>query len=236
MGISKDSDKGVLQVSCLLVLLVALFAICVGMPSTAFAADAGQTKMYRMYNPNSGEHFYTGNIDERNSLINSGWKGEGVGWVAPTHSSTPVYRLYSGTDHHYTPSTVERDDLVRAGWKCEGVGWYSSDSQRVGLYRQFNPYVQPWASRNNSGSHNYTTDKAENDNLVCLGWRAEGIGWYGISAGYGEPMVYTTPKGAKYHRSSCPTIQRSNTLGLPMYEAISRGYGACKDCNPASML
>ena len=49
------------------------------------------------------------------------------------------------------------------------------------LYRQFNPNVNPRASRNNSGSHNYTTSKAENDKLVSLGWKAEGIGWYGLN-------------------------------------------------------
>ena len=31
-----------------------------------------------------------------------------------------------------------------------------------------------------AGSHNYTTSKAENDKLVNLGWRGEGVGWYGV--------------------------------------------------------
>ncbi len=41
--------------------------------------------------------------------------------------------------------------------------------------------MNPSASRNNSGSHNYTLSNAENDHLVSLGWRAEGIGWYGAN-------------------------------------------------------
>ena len=136
--------------------------------------------MHRLYNPNSGEHFYTASAHERDSLRRAGWKYEGVGWTAPASSRTPVHRLYSGTDHHYTASAAERDMLVRAGWKYEGVGWYSDDAKGVPLYRQFNPNVNPGAPRNNSGSHNYTTSRAEHDHLVRAGWRGEGIGWYGM--------------------------------------------------------
>ena len=143
------------------------------------AAPSG-VAMYRLYNPNSGEHFYTASAHERDSLRRTGWKYEGVGWTAPASSRTPVYRLYSGTDHHYTTSAAERDMLVRAGWKYEGVGWYSDDAKGVPLYRQFNPNVNPGAPRNNSGSHNYTTSRAEHDHLVSVGWRGEGIGWYGM--------------------------------------------------------
>ena len=143
------------------------------------AAPSG-VAMHRLYNPNSGEHFYTASAHERDSLRRAGWKYEGVGWTAPASSRTPVYRLYSGTDHHYTASAAERDMLVRAGWKYEGVGWYSDDAKGVPLYRQFNPNVNPGAPRNNSGSHNYTTSRAEHDHLVSVGWRGEGIGWYGM--------------------------------------------------------
>lgn len=136
--------------------------------------------MYRVYNPNSGEHFYTESVAEKNFLVNVGWNDEGIGWIAPNSSNTPVYRLYSGTDHHYTTSKAERDYLVKVGWSDEGIGWYSDDNQGLPLYRQFNPNVNPGASYNNSGSHNYTVNKAENDALVRAGWREEGIGWYGV--------------------------------------------------------
>lgn len=141
--------------------------------------DSNETVMFRMYNPYSGEHFYTAQPSERNSLLDAGWTYEGVGWVAPTSSNAPVYRLYSGTDHHYTTSAEERDMLVRVGWRYEGAGWYSAETaDRIAVYRQFNPNVNPRAKWNNSGSHNYTTSKFENDQLVNAGWRAEGIGWY----------------------------------------------------------
>lgn len=136
--------------------------------------------MHRLYNPNSGEHFYTASGYERNWLVQMGWISEGVGWWAPIESSTPVYRLYSGTDHHYTVSAYERDWLITMGWSYEGVGWYSDDSQRTPLYRQFNPNVNPGARYNNSGSHNYTTSLYEHNYLCSIGWIGEGVGWYAV--------------------------------------------------------
>ncbi|MBQ9609536.1 MAG: hypothetical protein IJV15_08860 [Lachnospiraceae bacterium] len=133
-------------------------------------------EMYRLYNPNSGEHFYTASADERDTLISAGWKYEGVGWIAPATSNTPVFRLYNPNagEHHYTMNREERDYLVTIGWKDEGIGWYSDDAKTVALYRQYNPNAK-------TGSHNYTTSKSENDWLVSIGWKGEGIGWYGLS-------------------------------------------------------
>ena len=131
--------------------------------------------MYRLYNPNSGEHFFTASSDEKDGLARLGWHYEGVGWTAPATSSTPVYRLYNknGGEHHYTTSSSEKDSLENAGWKYEGVGWYSDDAEAVPLYRLYNPN----AFANN---HHYTTDASERDWLKGLGWRYEGVGWYGV--------------------------------------------------------
>ena len=135
--------------------------------------EPGKISMFRMYNPNSGEHFYTGSVQERNMLINTGWKYEGIGFKAPVKSNTPMYRLYnpSAGDHHYTASTAERDALVKAGWKHEGVGWYADDAHGVAQYRLYNPNAQ-------AGSHHYTASAAEKDLLTSVGWKYEGIGFY----------------------------------------------------------
>ena len=139
------------------------------------SSNTNNVSMYRLYNPNSGEHFYTSSEGERDMLVSVGWNYEAVGWIAPSTSNTPVYRLYNenGGEHHYTTSVAERDMLVSLGWNDEGIGWYSDDAQTVPLYRQYNPN----AFANN---HNYTTSLGENDWLVSIGWQAEGIGWYGI--------------------------------------------------------
>lgn len=166
----------------------------------------GAHVMYRLYNPNSGEHFYTESSAERDTTVQAGWNYEGLGWYAPDSSRSPVYRLYSGTDHHYTMDAAERDMLVGAGWSDEGIGWYSDDAKGIPLYRQFNPNVDPNAATNNSGSHNYTTSKAENDQLVKTGWHAEGIGWYGVdssaagvpgSSGSGDPNANKPGSGSQ---------------------------------------
>ena len=134
-------------------------------------------QMFRLYNPNSGEHFYTAAVVERNSLVSLGWHDEGIGWLAPLKSNTPVYRLYNPNagDHHYTTSAAERDYLVKAGWNDEGIGWYSAEnSGRMPLYRQYNPNAK-------SGAHNFTLNTAERDNLVHLGWHDEGTAWYAVN-------------------------------------------------------
>ncbi|MDD6461563.1 MAG: hypothetical protein PUF51_03750, partial [Bifidobacteriaceae bacterium] len=157
--------------------LVDAKGVCQGWtPVTVTAADTAV--MWRLYNPNSGEHFYTGNTAERDHLVHVGWKSEGTGWTAPV-SGDPVYRLYNPNagDHHYTLNPAERDMLVRAGWKYEGIGWYSAVASVKGrkpLYRQYNPNAR-------AGAHNYTLSRAENDHLVRVGWRAEGLAWYAVS-------------------------------------------------------
>ncbi len=130
--------------------------------------------MYRLYNPNSGEHFYTSSPVERDAVIAAGWDDEGEGWTAPTEG-VQVYRLYNAFagEHHYTMSEIERDMLVDAGWTWEEGGWFSDYSQAVPLYRAYNPN----AFANN---HHYTTDWGEFQTLLSFGWQDEGIGWYGV--------------------------------------------------------
>ncbi|MCR4951198.1 MAG: InlB B-repeat-containing protein [Solobacterium sp.] len=144
--------------------------------AVTFAKEIKTIEMHRLYNPNSWEHFYTGNTAEKDALVKLGWKYEGVGWKAPETSSTPVYRLYNpnnGGDHHYTKNKKEYDALIKAGWTGEDIRWYSDDEEAVPVYREYNPGA---AIRN----HNYTANKKEHDALVGWGWKDEGIGWYGV--------------------------------------------------------
>lgn len=152
--------------------------------------------MYRLYNPNNYEHFYTAGMNERDTLKKNGWVYEGIGWIAPSKSGTPVYRLYSAvtSDHHYTMDTNERDTLVRDhGYVYEGIGWYSDDSKRVPLYRQYAPFLI-------SGAHNYTTDSNERRVLTKeRGWIDEGVGWYALDANYDSDIDENAPAAyAKY--------------------------------------
>lgn len=138
--------------------------------------SAKTESMYRLYNPKSGEHFYTADSHEKDVLVSLGWNYEGVGWNAPITSTTPVYRLYNKNagDHHYTTDRNEKDTLVRIGWNDEGTGWYSDDNKGKALYRVYNPNAKT------AGSHHYTLDSSEKNRLVSIGWKDEGIAWYGM--------------------------------------------------------
>ena len=130
--------------------------------------------MFRLYNPNSGEHFYSSSTVERDHLISLGWQDEGTGWIAPA-SGDAVYRLYNpyAGEHHYTLSAAERDMLVSVGWNDEGVGWYSDPNESVPLFRVYNPNEY-------ANNHHYTTSAAERDMLLSIGWQDEGVSWHGV--------------------------------------------------------
>ena len=69
----------------------------------------------------------------------------------------------------------EKNCLTVSGWRYEGVGWRSCATNGVSLYRQYNPYAT-------TGARNHATRLAENDGPVSVGWRAEGVAWYGVPA------------------------------------------------------
>ncbi len=132
---------------------------------------------YRLYNPNTGEHFYTTSAAERDHLTTAGWNNEKVEWISMKQSSEPVYRVYNPNsgDHHYTKDAHEKDVLVGLGWKDEGISMYANDTGKniVEVYRLYNPNAK-------TGNHHYTTNKAEYDHLISLGWNGEGLAWNGL--------------------------------------------------------
>ncbi|KPJ22120.1 hypothetical protein AKK44_06380 [Streptococcus phocae] len=141
------------------------------MEPVTVTVSANTNAMYRLYNPNSGEHFYTAALGEKNHLSAVGWHFEGIGWHAPILGE-PVYRLYNPNngDHHYTVSKGEHDVLVTLGWRSENIGWHSGGT--IPVYRLYNPNTR------GAGSHHYTTSKDEAKHLARVGWHDEGIGWY----------------------------------------------------------
>ena len=139
--------------------------------------------LYRLYNPYSGEHFYTDSAFERDVLSSIGWNDEGhdegLAWKVPTKRGDSVYRLYNpySSDHHYTLSQQERDELVRLGWNYEGVAWRSATFGRLPVWRLYNPYVS-------IGSHHYTLSSHEYECLVRIGWNGESVGFYAVDPNY----------------------------------------------------
>ncbi|HAQ3447726.1 TPA: serine protease [Enterococcus faecium] len=168
----------------------------------AGSADAASTNvMYRLYNPNNHEHFYTSSTKERDHLVKIKWGNyEGPAWEAPTSGGHLVYRLYNKglRDHHYTASWDEVKWLTKNyGWTYEGTAWRSAEKNNKPIYRLFLPGVT-------SGSHHYTASWKEVQWLTKdYGWKYEGIGWYGADTS--KPKVnksalealYTSVKGTK---------------------------------------
>jgi surface protein len=177
--------------------------------------------MYRLYNPNSGEHFYTADFIEHANLVGAGWKDEGVGWYSPAKSKTPVYRLYNpyvkNGDHHYTTSSTERNNLKKAGWKDEGIGWYSDDNKGVPIYRQYNPNAK-------TGTHNYTTSKSENDKLIKAGWKSEGIAFYGVKNTVYAVLSETDGSLRFYNRKQIPQVGDTWDDGSGNKRKVSKIY------------
>ncbi|WP_418268207.1 CAP domain-containing protein [Enterococcus hirae] len=168
----------------------------------AGSVDAASTNvMYRLYNPNNHEHFYTSSKKERDHLVKIKWGNyEGPAWEAPTSGGHLVYRLYNKglRDHHYTASWKEVQWLTKNyGWTYEGPAWRSAEKNNKPIYRLFLPGVK-------SGSHHYTASWKEVQWLTKdYGWKYEGIGWYGADTS--KPKVnksalealYTSVKGTK---------------------------------------
>lgn len=185
----------------LIVVIVAAVSsvIVMGLSKQAQAAGGSVDTMHRLYNPNSGEHFYTSSTVERDHLTSLGWQGEGEGWKAPTVGDA-VYRLYNSFagEHHYTLSAAERDMLVGAGWDDEGIGWYSDPSKGVPLYRVYNP-------NEFANNHHYTTSTVERDYLLGLGWQDEGISWYGVNPDAASNPSSPTPTPTPDNPTPTPT-------------------------------
>ena len=150
----------------------------VGVATASFDIKATQ-EVLRLYNRWTGEHLYTTNRAEYDSLGRRGWSGEGVAWTAPGSSSSPVWRLYNrwSGDHLLTSNRKEYDALGRLGWNREGIGFYGGGNASV--WRLYNKWLK-------AGTHLLTTDKTEYDNLIKDGWSGEGVAFGAVSARKGQ--------------------------------------------------
>lgn len=202
-------------------------------PALVAAADTPKfedthVNVYRVYNPNTGEHFFTTGLGEAKRLASVGWQWEGIGWVAPKNGA-PVYRLYNPNtgDHHYTTSAGERDVLAKKGWRKEGISWYSDGSDQKALYRLYNPNAKV-------GTHMITTSKGEYDALGKKGWRREGISGYvsnGANISIGGFWLVTSSWGSldRYWVASNGNVAKNRLIQSSEgagYLAYAKGNGA----------
>jgi Repeat of unknown function (DUF5648) len=126
-------------------------------------------QVYRFYNVRTGTHFYTADVAERDTVINTlGWlyHYEGPAYTVNEGSpsnSNPLYRFYNlrtGT-HFYTADLAEANHIIAtmaSTFHFDGPAYNVSASQEYSrpVWRFYN-YV--------AGTHFYTADAAERANV-----------------------------------------------------------------------
>ncbi|MBI4053944.1 MAG: hypothetical protein HY397_01285 [Candidatus Doudnabacteria bacterium] len=169
---SPDQWPGKSQSTFIFLALVLVFA---ALPGQA-AEQSARHHLYRLYNPQLQDHFYTADLSEAQNSARSGYTLElTYGFLAarnPQEDQTAFYRLWhpKAKKHFYTD---DNDDLAHAvlnlGYIYEGpVGFLTlTQDQEDGrvLYRLYNPA---------SGDHVYTTSWVEWGMLQLSGYKDEG--------------------------------------------------------------
>ena len=130
------------------IIIVMAMAVTMLFPTTPqVKAEENMVAIYRLYNPDNGEHLYTTDTNETSVLYHDyNWGYEGVAWYAPERSATPVYRLYNPVlcNHLYTTDLNEVNVLTTTTeWVKDNNGqpvFYSDGT--IPIYRVYNRELQ----------------------------------------------------------------------------------------------
>jgi hypothetical protein len=130
-------------------------------------ADNSAFQVYRFYNTETGSHFFTTSIAERNSVIETldvlSFEGNAFDSNVTEANGTAVFRFYNKDNgvHFYTAAAEEAASLrLNAGFLDEGISYYAANDDSNGgtaLYRFYNTQ---------NDSHFYTVSEAERDNII----------------------------------------------------------------------
>ena len=115
------------------------------------AQAQGATDVYRLFNPSSGDHFFTTDINEKNVAAGGGYRVEGVMGAASTSASEnteAVLRYFNpqSGQHFFTSNQNEANTLADQGYVSEGVGFYAPKSSSATQ----SPAQQYWEAANSS--------------------------------------------------------------------------------------
>ena len=136
-------------------------------------------KVYRLFNPNNGDHLYTTDTNERKVLLSKGYKDEGeLGSTPP--NTVVVYRLNNVDtgEHMFTANyeeavqlcggTTNMSDGSKHGWQAEGeqfLAYAPGTPGKEQVYRLYAP----------GHFHIFTTSVDERDALLKSGYKDEGV-------------------------------------------------------------
>ncbi|MBO9418499.1 VCBS repeat-containing protein [Labrenzia sp. R4_2] len=152
------------------------------LPDQPNGLNSGLSQIYRFYNTETGAHFYTNSVLERNQVLselpNFVFEANAFDTNVTTSNGDAVYRFYNSSNgtHFYTISDEERESVMNSipHFQYEGIAYYAdangSDSSQK-LYRFYNEAA---------GTHFYTTSADERDSIIStLGhYTYEGIAFY----------------------------------------------------------
>lgn len=127
--------------------------------------------LYRLYNPNDGDHYYTPRRAEAENLRNVGWiqeKAEYKVVAADAAFGADVYSVYNPNtgEHLLTDSEIEAAALERAGWNWDNnkeAVFKAPQGATKAVYRVYNP--------NTNGPAHHYAGLAETSILVGKGWQ-----------------------------------------------------------------
>ncbi len=162
--------------------------LALGATASLAGAQPAPDAVYRFYNRETGTHFYTLSVSERDGVVQAfpQFAYEGAAFAAyaqPRAGTVPVYRFYNkvtGT-HFYTTSQSERDGVVAyyPQFVDEGAAFHAMPVDgadgRVPVFRFFNK---------STGAHFYTASAAERDKVLATypNLVYEGIAFYVLPA------------------------------------------------------
>ncbi len=205
----------------------ACWAIAVA--TLALPASAASEAVYRFYNRDTGTHFYTVSVAERDGVIRAfpQFAYEGAAFAAPSAmtGTVPVFRFYNtktGT-HFYTTSQSERDGIITyyPHLAYEGPAFHAFASEgtdgRTPVFRFYN---------RKTGAHFYTVSAAERDTIVATypAFTYEGVAFYGYPPANAVAAPVHKPSSDAWRflqqTSFGPTqkaLARVQQLGIPVY-------------------
>jgi uncharacterized protein (DUF1800 family) len=205
-------------------------ALALGMWSCAVLAQPAPDAVYRFYNRETGTHFYTASVSERDEVVRAfaQFAYEGAAFAAlsqPRADTVPVFRFYNkktGT-HFYTTSESERDGIIAyyPQFAYEGPAFHAlpvaGADGRTAVYRFFNK---------TTGSHFYTASAAERDKVIATyaAFVYEGIAFYVYPAASATvaPVVVRSSDAWRFLAQATffPTqsdLARANAIGVKAY-------------------
>lgn len=151
------------------------FAIAAELPTNALPKTI---PIFRAYNPNTSQHFFTQNCGEYQAVVRAGWNPEGRQlflWEGPLSGAAIAAKRYgssNGISHLYTTQLKPED----------GPGWVEEPSIGFVTPYRSNSMVEVFHFKHVNGNHFYTTNRAEivnpATNQPAPGWSvAPSLGW-----------------------------------------------------------